>query len=199
MREELPREAPAEFLAALRSLRDAAIRPEIELAEIRAPGQIAPYAVALSGDVKDILPDGVVAGPGRPTHLHACDGRFVLMYDPDGQSSWQGNFRVVVLVRATMDPELAGDPMLPTVMWDWLDEALSSAGATESARGGTVTRALSHSFGVLEDADEQVEVELRASWTPSDDNMAAHLSAWADMLGMAAGLEPSAARISVIK
>ncbi|GAA2514752.1 DUF3000 family protein [Rarobacter incanus] len=186
-------------MAALHSLRGAAARPEIELAEIRAPQLIAPFAVALSGDVQDILPDGVVHGPGRPADRHHGDGRFVLLHDPDGNGSWGGSFRIVVLARSTMDPELAADPLLPQVMWDWLDDALEMCGAENHMRAGTVTRALSHSFGVLDDPHESVEVELRASWTPQGDDFSSHLTAWTELLCMCAGLEPGRERISVVK
>ena len=60
---------PPEFAAALASLRAAAPRPELRVSEIAAPSSLAPWAVALSGDV----------GTGR----HGDDselgtGRFVL-------------------------------------------------------------------------------------------------------------------------
>lgn len=186
-------------MAALHSLREAVVRPGVTLAEIRAPGQIAPYAVALSGDVTDILPDGVVAGPGRPSLAHHCDGRFVLLYDPEVQQSWHGKFRIVILVRTTMDADLAADPMLPRVMWDWLDEAIDVAGASEDTRAGTVTRSLSQSFGVIDASEESVEVELRASWTPRGDNLAAHLTAWTEVMCLCSGLEPKEPTESVVR
>ena len=39
-------------------------------------------------------------------------GRFVLLHDPAGHETWQGTFRVVTFVRATLEPELAADPLV---------------------------------------------------------------------------------------
>ena len=49
---------------------------------------------------------------------------------------------------------------------------------------------LSQSFGALDRRSEQTELEIRASWTAADENLAPHLSAWATLLCTAAGLEP---------
>ncbi len=175
------------------------VRPEIELTEIRAPHMIAPFAAALSGEVTDILPEGVSRGPGRPFPGQRCDGRFVLLYDPEGQSSWRGNFRIVVLARAAMDPDVAADPMLPTVMWDWLDESLAHAEVQEDTRAGTVTRMLSQSFGEIEQATETVDVEIRASWTPRDEHIGRHLTAWTQLMCQCGGLEPATPTHPVVK
>ena len=77
---------PAAFGVALESVRSAVARPELELAEIAAPTGLAPYAIALAGDVR----------PAR----HGVDsvlgtGRFVLLYDGDEPDAWGGAFRVV--------------------------------------------------------------------------------------------------------
>ena len=57
------------------------------------------------------------------------------------------------------------------------------------ATGGTVTRVLSQSFGALEDRPDEVEVEIRASWTPLGD-IADHVEAWGELLCTASGLPP---------
>lgn len=181
---------PADFLAALQSLRSAQVRDEVELEEVRAPHKVAPYALALTGEVLATAVAPVSAHHGRSFPSDSANGRFVLLHDPAGQSSWQGTFRIVVMVRADLDPDLAADPMLPRVVWDWLDEALSEAGARHKSRVGTVTRVLSESFGRPDDAAEETEVEIRASWSPTTIEVSDHLTAWSHLLCTFAGLEP---------
>jgi len=160
-------------MAALRAIR---LRPEVHLDEVPAPRRIAPHAVAVSADV-------VVADEELAT------GRFVLLYDPAGQDAWEGTFRAVTFVRAVMEPELGGDPLIGEVGWTWLQEALLDAGAAFTAAGGTVTRVVSESFGALADRPPTVELEVRASWTPLD-GVGRHLDAWSTLLCTIAGLPP---------
>jgi len=49
---------------------------------------------------------------------------------------------------------------------------------------------LSETFGDLELHDFEVEIEIRASWTPTDADLGPHLRAWALMTCSAAGLPP---------
>ena len=73
----------------------------------------------------------------------------VLLHDPAGHDAWQGNFRLVTLVRAELEPEMAADPLLPEVCWSWLTGALEARGLSYGEASGTVTRAGSHYFGGL--------------------------------------------------
>lgn len=177
------RDVPASFVAALASLRARRLRPEMRLAEIPGPSRIAPFSAALEGEVLE-------AGAELAT------GRFVVLHDPAGQDTWRGTFRVVTLVRATLEPELAADPLLADVAWSWVTEAIDtlppdSAGGTGAiAAGGTVTRVLSQSFGALEGTPDGVDLEIRASWTPTSTDLGAHLAVWADIMVTAAGLPP---------
>lgn len=174
-------EVPAEFLRALHALRDHRLRQEVRLTEIPAPARIAPYAVALTAEV---------APPDGDTDEEPASGRFVLLHDPDGQEAWDGTFRVVTLVRATLDPEVAADPLLCDAAWTWVEEALTASGLDHHALGGTVTRVQSRSFGALVERPDEVEVEIRASWSPSAADAGAHLAPWAVLLCTAAGLPP---------
>lgn len=171
--------APPEFAAALRALGGRRLRTEITLTEIPAPSRIAPYAVALSGEVH---------GPGGDAE-DPTSGRFVLLHDPAGQEAWQGTFRVVTLVRAGIDAEVGADPLLCEAAWSWVTEALHDAQAPHHQLGGTVTRVVSQSFGSIAERPDEVEVEIRASWTP-DGDLGAHLTAWSTVLCVAAGLPP---------
>jgi hypothetical protein len=173
-------DAPAEFRAALDSVAARRVRPEVTLREVPAPRRIAPFSVALTGEVAGEVDDDP----------DLASGRFILLHDPAGQEAWQGRFRVVTLVRATLEPEMAAEDMLAEVAWTWLADALRDTGASTRAEGGTVTRVLSQSFGALAGRANDVELEMRASWTPLTTDLGPHLAAWAQLLCTAAGLPP---------
>jgi hypothetical protein len=162
-------------VAALAAVRP---RPEIMLSPVRAPQRLAPWAYALAAELagEDDLPDAT--------------GRLVLLHDPDGQEMWGGVLRVVSYVRAELDGGLAGDPMLPEVGWSWLTEALDTANASYAALGGTVTQTTSARFGEIPGPQLSHDVELRASWTALDTNLAPHGQAFCALLATAAGLPP---------
>lgn len=178
----VPGENPAEFAQALRDLRAARLRPEIRLTEVPAPTRIAPNALAMSAEVvtAGVLDEGD----------ELASGRFVLLHDPSAPEPWDGVWRAVTFARAVFDPELANDPMLGAVGWSWLTEALGNHSAAYLAEAGTVTRVVSESFAGLADRGATVEMEIRASWTPTGPNVAAHLQAWAELLCTIAGLPP---------
>lgn len=169
--------APEEFRRAVESVRAARLRPEVRVEEIPAPQRLAPYGLALSADV--VVDDDDMGS-----------GRLVLLHDPAGQEAWHGTFRVVVYVRASLEPEIASDPLLPGVGWAWLTEALAEHGASYTAPSGTVTRVASESFGGMADDPASAEIEIRASWTPLDPGLTPHVQAWGDTLAAAAGLVP---------
>jgi len=166
-------------------LREATIRPEVVLTEVPAPSRIAPHAVAMGGDV--VVRD-----------VELATGRFVLLFDPDGQEAWDGRFRAVTFVRTALEADLGEDPLLAQVGWAWLEEALETAGAGYTAVGGTVTRVVSESFGALSERPDSVELEVRASWTPLDD-LARHVTAWSNLLCTVAGLPPLPQGVSVLR
>ena len=82
------------------------------------------------------------------------------------------------------------DPFLSEVGWSWLVESLESYAVEFTAEAGTVTTVVSESFGGLRERARVVELEVRASWTPTDGDPAAHLEAWSDLLCTIAGLPP---------
>lgn len=166
--------APQAFQEALRSLQGAPTRPEVALVETPAPSRIAPFAIAINGEID--------------TDDASGSGRFVLLHDPDGQEAWQGTFRVVALVKAVVDAEVGGDDMWADVAWSWLGDALD--GIPHHARGGTVTKVVSRSFGELSTRPSEVNVELRVSWTPNSSDIAPHIAAWTELLASCAGLPP---------
>ncbi|OKK04657.1 hypothetical protein AMK26_15190 [Streptomyces sp. CB03234] len=174
---------PPAFRLAVDALRGARLRPEIEIEPSRPPQRLAPYAYALEAAVVDGEED-------------LADGRLVLLHDPAGHEAWQGTFRLVTLVRAELEPEMAADPLLPEVSWSWLTGALEARGLSYEEASGTVTRAGSHYFGGLAERRPATQIEIRASWTPREGrggvpDTAAHLAAWCDLLCQIAGLPPS--------
>jgi hypothetical protein len=78
-------------------------------------------------------------------------------------------------------------------------ESLKKNGCEFSSPSGTVTRVASASFGALEDREEDSEIEIRASWTPTSGNeLVNHVKAWLELLAMTAGLEPIPQGVSSI-
>jgi len=174
---------PPAFRSAVDALRSARLRPELEVEPTRPPKRLAPHAYAMEAAVVDGEDD-------------LADGRLVLLHDPSGHDAWQGTFRLVTLVRAELEPEMAADPLLPEVCWSWLTGALDARGLSYGEAGGTVTRAGSHYFGALSARRPATQIEIRASWTPRESrggvpDTASHLMAWGDLLCQIAGLPPS--------
>lgn len=178
-------EVPTRFAHAVASLRAASLRPEVTLEDVPAPTRLAPYAFAVRAEV--------VAAQEE-----LASGRLVLLHDPDGQEAWEGDFRLVTFVRAELEPEIVADPLLSSVGWDWLIEALEERGATFRAASGTITRVASESFGTMADRPGASEVELRASWTPQDADLGLHLDAWSELLCTTAGLPPLPPGVSAL-
>jgi len=169
--------APAAFRRAVASMRPAEVRPEIELENIPAPQRLAPYSAAIGASV--YRDDDELAV-----------GRLIVLFDPDGQRGWDGQFRLVAYVRADMEPEITEDPLLGPVAWSWLTESLDAHGAGYAAAGGTVTRAVSEGFGNKAEDPVTTELELRASWSPLQEDLSGHVAAWCDLMCLAAGMPP---------
>jgi hypothetical protein len=161
-------------------------RSEILLEEIPAPQRLAPFAYAVSADLTD---PRMIDADGELEDI--ATGRFVLLHDPAGQETWEGNFRCVTFVRSALETEMEADPLLPDVGWSWFIDALRSSGADYVATSGTVTRVMSASYGQLSTSDESSEIEIRASWTPTNPaELLKHVGAWLELMASAAGLAP---------
>lgn len=184
---------PATFRSAVASLTDLQTRPEVELRPMRPPQRLAPYSAAWSAEVAEAGLDGG-DGAGADDAVEVTDvlvtGRLVLLHDPEGQDAWDGTLRVVTFVRAELDPEHAGDPMLAEVAWSWLTGALEDSGARWTALGGTVTQTSSVRFGDISGPGHTTDLELRASWTPTEEVLTTHGEAFTAVLATAAGLPP---------
>ncbi|RKT07490.1 hypothetical protein BX286_5552 [Streptomyces sp. 3211.6] len=173
---------PLPFRRAVDGMRKARLRPGIEIDPTKPPQRLAPYAYALEAAVVDGEED-------------LADGRLILLHDPAGHDAWQGTFRLVTLVRAELEPEMAADPLLPEVCWSWLTGALEARGLAYGEPSGTVTMASSHYFGGLGERRPATQIEIRASWTPREGvggvpDTSAHLASWCELLCQIAGLPP---------
>jgi hypothetical protein len=181
------------FTDALAQVTSVVARPEILIEEVPAPSRLAPLAVALTAELDD--------------DEFEASGRFVLLHDPDGVSEWEGSFRAVVFARAELDADMLADPILHDVGWSWVTDALTLRDAHAIQLGGTVTRTAGRSFGSLSDRPADGFVEVRASWTPVEDettgrpvdSMALHIEAWLDLLSNLAGLTPIPAGVSHVR
>jgi hypothetical protein len=161
------------------------VRTEIVMTPAPGPAKLAPHAMALTAAV-EVQGDQI------------ADGRLVLLHDPAGQEAWEGRWRIVLFASADLEQGFDDDPVLIEMGWRWLEEALHERGLAVAAFGGTVTRTTSRSFGELQDRAPAGELEIRASWTPlvaaadAERTIAAHVSAWLDLLALITALEPEA-------
>lgn len=125
-------------------------------------------------------------------------GRFILLYDPDVPETWGGVFRVVCFAQAPLETDIGLDPFLADVAWSWLVDALANRGAKFTAASGTATKIISTGFGELAKQGDGAQLELRASWTPQEDDIAAHVEGWGELLCMLAGLPPTGESVSLL-
>lgn len=160
-------------------------RTEVTVVQGPTPQRLAPYALTMLASVPD---------PHDPEE-DIANGRFVLLHDPAGPPSWNGTWRIVTFLSASMDSATAHDPLLPEVAQTWLHEGAAVAGVDISELSGTVTVNQSYPFGALAGRAANAEVEIRCSWTPQlgDDeapDARAHLRAWLHVMATASGLAP---------
>jgi hypothetical protein len=183
----------ADFERLIDQLRTFTPRSEVMLTEVPAPQKLATYAFAFSADVSN--------GLLGEQEDEIANGRFVLLHEPGGQATWDGEFRCVTFVSADVDPIMQSDPLLPEVGWSWFLESLEKNQCTFNSPSGTVTRVTSASFGKLSPRNDETEIEIRASWTPlvADPMMImSHIESWCNLISEVAGLPPLAEGVSTI-
>ena len=176
---------PAQFREAVAAMNAAAVRPEIELGPIRPPQRLAPYSYALGAEVRNADAEVAPEHPAGETF-----GRLILLHDPDGAEAWDGVLRLVAYIQADLDASEAIDPLLPEVAWSWLADALQARPEDFTALGGTVTTTTSVRYGDVSGPPRAHQLELRASWTATTPELAAHVQAFCEVLEHAAGLPP---------
>lgn len=171
----------------IEKLRAITPRSEIVLEEVPAPQKLATYSFAFTADIQS---ESAHSDAGA---TEVASGRFVILHEPGGQDTWEGDFRCVTFMRADVDVQMQEDPLLPEVGWNWLLDSLTAMQANYTAPSGTVTRVSSSSFGKLAPRSEGSEMEIRASWTPvisSIDDISLHVHAWCNLMSEVAGLPP---------
>jgi len=168
-------------------------RAEVALIEVPAPQKLATFAFAFSADVSN----GLIGEEEN----EVANGRFVLLHEPGGQATWDGEFRCVTFVSADVDAVMQEDPLLPEVGWSWFLESLESNDCAFNAPSGTVTRVSSASFGKLSPRSDDAEIEIRASWTPiitEPHELMKPIQSWCNLISEVAGLPPVPEGVSAI-
>ncbi|MEJ5919724.1 MULTISPECIES: DUF3000 domain-containing protein [unclassified Corynebacterium] len=177
--------APQTFRDAVESMHAAQLRDEISLGSIRPPQKLAPLSYAVGLEV--LHPETAMV---PETTEGDAFGRLILLHDPRAEETWDGAMRLVAYIQADMDAAVAEDPLLPQVAWEWLTEGLSEGNAGFTNLGGTVTTTNSVRYGDIGGPPQAFQLELRASWTAEDNNLAPHVEAFAAVLANIAGLPP---------
>lgn len=174
---------PAQFSRAVESMHRARLRSEISLGTIRPPQRLAPFSHAIGLEVMKPEEEFVAT-----TSDGDAFGRLILLHDPQAEETWDGAMRLVAYIQADMDDSVANDPLLPDVAWQWLNEGLEGTEFTNL--GGTVTSTASVRFGDIGGPPRAYQLEMRASWTASGEDLTPHVEAFAQVLANVAGLPP---------
>ncbi|MDO4911910.1 MAG: DUF3000 domain-containing protein [Corynebacterium sp.] len=174
---------PQVFTEAVESMHATVLRPELSMSTIRPPQKLAPFAHAIGLEVNrdqiDILPIGAEGD---------AFGRLIVLFDPHGEEPWDTHMRLVAYIQADMEPSMAVDPMLAEVAWEWLNEGLTESNAEYEDLGGTVTSTHSQRFGTIDGPSNAYQLELRASWTATSNDLSDHVRAFAETLAHVAGI-----------
>jgi hypothetical protein len=183
----------AAFERLIEQLRTITPRAEITLTEVPAPQKLATFAFAFSADVSNGLLGDL--------EDEVANGRFVLLHEPGGQATWDGEYRCVTFLSADVDTVMQEDPLLPEVGWSWFLESLESNNCAFNSPSGTVTRVSSASFGKLSPRNDEAEIEIRASWSPVVDDprdLIKHIQSWCNLISEVSGLPPVPEGVSAI-
>lgn len=177
---------PAAFTTACASVRTANLRAELNAKEITPPAKIAPHAIALGAGV-NISGKGI-RGQNADIDTPQGAGRLILLHDPQMASDWGAQFRFVCYAQADIELDIGTDDLLSDVAWSWLVDALHTKDAAYSAMAGTATKTLSKGYGKLAAHGDGAQLQVRASWTPTNSEFAKHVEAWSEFLCLMAGL-----------
>lgn len=171
------------FKVMLSGLVNVTVRDEITLTQIPSPKGIAPEAIAISAEVN---------------HEQESDhgiSRIVFCRDPDQPEGWNSEFRIIGYAKSPIEIDMAKDEYSASLAWEWLRDGLASAGAGFSEEAGTTTTVVSTGHGALISQPQHGELEIRASWAPTGDDLSAHLLGWVELLAMISGLPPKDSKV----
>lgn len=175
---EFDESGSADFRLACLALQNAEIRPELNVRQIEAPANLARHAIAFSCDVEQ---------KSSSAKIDQGTGRFVLLWDDLPQENWTTNFRIICFAKSPLETDIGFNDESSDLAWAWLNAALGLRGASYEAEAGTTTRVISVGHGSIAGQNPHAELELRASWCPTGDSIAAHLEAWQDLICMMSG------------
>jgi hypothetical protein len=173
----LDSDAPAQFAAAALSLTEPALRSELETSQIPAPDRIAPWALAFAAQAPN----------PADTPMNRGVGRIVFLHDPEQFDVWGSNMRVIAYGKSPLENDMGVEEDVAHYWWSELMRALNTHGATFTNEAGTVTKMSSTGMGSLANDPNSSEVEIRASWSPTDDDLGKHFAAWQDIIASMAG------------
>ena len=174
---ELEPGAPAEFAAAAIGLAEPFLRGEVETTQIPAPKGIAPHALAFAAEV----PNKADTASNRGV------GRIVFIHDPEQFATWGSNFRVIAYGKSPVETDTHRDEDPAHYYWNLLIRALEKHDVSYLNEAGTVTKMTSTGMGSLSNEAPASEVELRASWSPTESDFSKHFAAWQDLIATMAG------------
>lgn len=163
-----------------------AVRREITLTQIPSPKGIAPESLAISAEINH-----------EQTVDHGIS-RLVFCRDPEQPQGWNSDLRVIGYAKSPIEIDMAKDDYSAALAWEWLKENLTDAGAGFSQEAGTTTTIVSTGHGSLITQPQHGELEIRASWAPTGNDLTPHLLGWVELLAMISGLPPSNLKVSRI-
>jgi hypothetical protein len=169
--------APAQFSAAALSLSEPLLRAELITSQIPAPEKIAPWALAFAAQAPN----------PADTPMNRGVGRIVFLHDPEQFDTWGSNMRVIAYGKSPLESDLGIEEDVAHFWWEELIRALKNHGVQYSHEAGTVTKMTSTGMGSLANDPTASEVEIRASWSPQQDDLGPHLAAWQDLIAAMAG------------
>jgi len=174
---ELEADVPAEFATAALGLAEPFFRGEIKTTQIPAPKGIAPTALAFAAEV----PNKADTADNRGV------GRIVFIHDPEQFAIWGSNFRVIAYGKSPVETDTHRDEDPAFYYWNLLIRALEKHNVKYLNEAGTVTKMTSTGMGSLSNEAAHSEVELRASWSPTEADFGNHFAAWQDLIATMAG------------
>jgi hypothetical protein len=114
-------------------------------------------------------------------------GRVVFLHDPEQFDVWGSNMRVIAYGKSPLENDMGVEEDVAHFWWAELMRALKAHGANFTNEAGTVTKMSSTGMGSLANDPNSSEVEIRASWSPTDDDLGPHFAAWQDIIASMAG------------
>lgn len=185
----VPDDLPSEFAEACLGLAEPKLRAELDTVQIDAPDKIAPFALAFAAQV-----------PNRAeTPMNRGVGRIVFIYDQSQSETWGSNMRVIAYAKSPYENEMALEDDYANFCWELLTRSLARNQVRYSHEAGTVTKMTATGMGSLSDEKVGSEVEIRASWSPTDLDLGAHFAAWQDLVAGLAGFSVEGETIIQLK